>query len=91
MQKVKKFISSRITILVILVVTLSAVLLGTSFLQNNFAGAKPEHEVFIDYYDSSYSTIVGHRDVTCFGVFTSGQVTPYYVAFDGDQCGYPDF
>ena len=88
MQKLKNLIGSRVAILAILVIATFAVLLGTS---NNFAGAKPEHEVFIDYYDSTWSTIVGHRDVTCFGVFTTGQVTPYYVAFDGDSCGYPDF
>jgi hypothetical protein len=91
MQKVKNFISLRLAILAVLAITLSAVLLGTSTVQNNSAGAKPEHEVFIDYYDSTWTNIVGHRDVTCFGVFTSGQVTSNYVAYDGDSCGYPDF
>ena len=91
MQKYKKFIGSRIGVLVIFAASVFALLLGTSVLQNNSASGKPEHEVFIDYYDSTYSEIVGHRDVTCFGVFTTGQVTQYYVAYDGDSCGYPDF
>ncbi|HEY0428591.1 MAG TPA: hypothetical protein VGC76_12490 [Pyrinomonadaceae bacterium] len=91
MQKVKNLIRSRVFLLVIFAITASTVLMGTSLLQNNSAGAKPEHEVFIDYYDSTWSTVVGHRDVTCFGVFTTGQVTQYYVAYDGDSCGYPDF
>jgi len=92
MRKVRRFINSRIILPVIFAIAILAVSLGTSLLQKNFAGAKPEHEVSIEYYsDDTYGTIVGHREVTCFGVFTTGQVTQYYVATQGDSCGYEDF
>lgn len=49
--------------------------------------AFPDHEVEHFYYsDATYTNQVGYRHVTCYGVFTEGQVTQYVFTVDYEGC-----
>lgn len=72
--------------LVVLVALLCAAAFTLSRAQG--ASALPCHEVTTYYYsDAAHTTQVGEKDVTCYGVTTTGTVTAYYQSFDGDCCG----
>ncbi|HEX8117510.1 MAG TPA: hypothetical protein VF521_09570 [Pyrinomonadaceae bacterium] len=71
-------------------VVLVALLCAAAFTLSRAPGASalPCHEVTTYFYsDATQTTQVGERDVTCYGVTTTGTVTQYYQSFDGDCCG----
>lgn len=73
-------------IAVLLLVAALAATVG-ALLPTDTAQALPCKESSTDFYsDGTYTTIVGGREVTCWGVFTWGQVTIYRITYPGDYC-----
>lgn len=52
--------------------------------------AAPSHQSYCDYYsDDTYTTLVGHRWVSCSGVVTTGTKTLYKLCWQGSSCYTP--
>ena len=84
-----KFINKQrlLTVSFVIAILFALSAFGFQYFKNTQkVSALPCHEVEHYYYDSTYSTQVGYRFVTCHGVYTTGTVTPYVVSFDGEDC-----
>lgn len=73
-------------IAVLLLVAALAVTVGT-LLPADTAQALPCRESTTDFYsDATYTTLVGWREVTCWGIYKWGEFTQYKIVYVGEWC-----